>query len=145
MSGYGCISLESSLEHKTQQQQNTKTMTLPIEETNLADINSKEDRALKAAAAAIDFNWTNAGQSPGLEVWRVENKRTEADNPDLGIQVWPKEKYGQFHRGDSYIVLSTTKDEGSEALLWDVYFWIGSESSQDEYAVAAYKANELGK
>ena len=42
-------------------------------------------------------------------------------------------------------VLLTTKDEESESLMWDVYFWIGSESSQDEYGVAAYKANELGK
>lgn len=53
--------------------------------------------------------------------------------------------YGQFHRGDSYIVLLTTKEEEGDGLLWDVFFWIGSESSQDEYGVAAYKANELGE
>jgi hypothetical protein len=118
---------------------------LPIEETNLAGIGSDEDKALKAAAARMDFNWEGAGRAPGIEIWRVENKRTENDNPDFGIEVWPKEKYGQFHRGDSYIVLSTCEDEEGEgdALKWDVFFWIGSESSQDEYGVAAYKANEL--
>ena len=45
-------------------------------------------------------------------------------------------------KGDSYIVLQTSEDEDG-ALFWDVYFWIGSDSSQDEYGVAAYKANEL--
>jgi hypothetical protein len=45
--------------------------------------------------------------------------------------------------GDSYIVLKTSQQEGSEKLLWDIFFWIGSQSSQDEYGVAAYKANEL--
>jgi hypothetical protein len=119
-------------------------MVLPIEETNLAGIGSDEDKALKEAAAKIDFSWDGSGQAPGLEIWRVENTRTENDNPDFGIKVWAKEKYGQFHRGDSYIVLLTSKDHESDALQWDVHFWIGSESSQDEYGVAAYKANELG-
>ena len=45
--------------------------------------------------------------------------------------------------GDSYIVLHTTKDH--DKLVWDIYFWIGSESSQDEYGVVSYKANELDK
>ena len=45
--------------------------------------------------------------------------------------------------GDSYIILSTTEDEEDGSLLYDIFFWIGSESSQDEYGVAAYKANEL--
>jgi gelsolin len=120
--------------------------SLPIEETNLAAIGSTSDHALKALAASIDFHWSNAGSAPGIEIWRVHNKRTEADNPDFGIEDWPVEMYGQFHRGDSYIVLLTRKDEEGEGLLlWDVFFWIGSESSQDEYGVAAYKANELGE
>lgn len=117
---------------------------LLIEETNLAGINSDEDNALRQAAAKIDFNWEGAGAKEGVEIWRVENKRDQNDNPDFGIAAWHKKKYGQFHRGDSYIVLLTTKDEsGGEKFLWDVFFWIGSESSQDEYAVAAYKTNEL--
>ena len=72
----------------------------------------------------------------------MENKRTENDHPDFGIAAWPTKQYGQFHRGDSYIVLLTTKKDdaaGGEKLLHDIFFWIGSESSQDEYGVAAYK------
>lgn len=40
-------------------------------------------------------------------------------------------------------MLQTTLEEGGEQLLYDIYFWIGKESSQDEYGVAAYKTVEL--
>eukprot|EP00581_Thalassiosira_minuscula_P013017 CAMPEP_0183724744 /NCGR_PEP_ID=MMETSP0737-20130205/18415_1 /TAXON_ID=385413 /ORGANISM="Thalassiosira miniscula, Strain CCMP1093" /LENGTH=378 /DNA_ID=CAMNT_0025955429 /DNA_START=28 /DNA_END=1164 /DNA_ORIENTATION=+ len=117
---------------------------LPIEETNLAGIGSDEDKAARAAAAKIDFHWNDdVGSTPGIQIWRVENKRTEDDNPDFGIADWPSKQYGKFHRGDSYIVLSTKMEEEEEKLYHDIYFWIGSESSQDEYGVAAYKAVEL--
>ena len=53
----------------------------------------------------------------------------------------PKNHYGEFFTGDSNIVLHTQQDDAG--LFWDIYFWIGAESSQDEYGVAAYKANEL--
>mmetsp|Transcript_9081 Transcript_9081/g.20524 ORF Transcript_9081/g.20524 Transcript_9081/m.20524 type:complete len:380 (-) Transcript_9081:1364-2503(-) len=117
---------------------------IPIEETNLADIGSEEDKAAREAAAKIDFHWEEGvGSKPGVEIWRVENKRTENDNPDFGIAVWPEKMHGQFHRGDSYIVLLTTKDPNGEKFFWDIFFWIGSESTQDEYGVAAYKVVEL--
>lgn len=73
----------------------------------------------------------------------MENARDEHGNPKFGINPWPEKRYGEFYAGDSYIVLQTKEDEESGSLLYDIYFWIGSESSQDEYGVAAYKANEL--
>lgn len=117
---------------------------LPIEETNLAGIGSDEDKAAREAAARMEFAWEEGvvGSKPGVEIWRVENERTDNDTPDFGIKPWPVKKYGQFYRGDSYIVLVTTEDEGGD-LIYDIHFWIGSESSQDEYGVAAYKAVEL--
>ncbi len=73
----------------------------------------------------------------------MENLRDENGNPKFGINHWPKERYGEFYNGDSYIVLQTVKEEDSEKFLYDIFFWIGSESSQDEYGVAAYKTVEL--
>jgi len=88
-----------------------------------------------------------AGQKPGVEVWRVENRRTKSDTPDFGVKRWPKEDYGNFFSGDSYLVLNTyrVKVDGKETdkLAWDVHFWLGKDSSQDEIGVAAYKAVEL--
>ena len=79
----------------------------------------------------------------------MENKRTKADTPDFGVARWPKENYGSFYTGDSYLVLNTYQvidpetNKPTDKLGWDVHFWIGKESSQDEYGVAAYKAVEF--
>jgi len=88
-------------------------------------------------------------KNKGLEVWRVENKRTKADTPDFGVKRWPKEDYGSFYSGDSYLVLNTYQvidpetKKVTDKLAWDVHFWLGKDSSQDEIGVAAYKAVEL--
>lgn len=118
-------------------------MDTPIEESNLAHIGSAEDAAARKNAAKTEVDWNVAGKGVGTQVWRVENTRDEFDNPNFGINPWPKKRYGEFYTGDSYIVLRTEQEEDSEKLLYDIYFWIGAESSQDEYGVAAYKANEL--
>lgn len=113
-------------------------MDTPIKDSNLAHIGSTADRDAKKAAAETEFKWEGAGESVGVQIWRVENKEGA-----FGIECWPEERYGDFHKGDSYIVLSTSEDEEDGGLLYDIFFWIGSESSQDEYGVCAYKANEL--
>mmetsp|Transcript_16386 Transcript_16386/g.20784 ORF Transcript_16386/g.20784 Transcript_16386/m.20784 type:complete len:382 (+) Transcript_16386:107-1252(+) len=124
-------------------------MDTKIEDSNLANIGSAEDKAAKKAAAEGDPMWKDAGTKVGVQIWRVENKRSDNDVAEFGINHWPKKYYGQFYRGDSYIVLETYEDEDPDdeeetaGFLWDIYFWIGSQSSQDEYGVAAYKANEL--
>ncbi len=89
------------------------------------------------------MNWDTAGKQEGIQIWRVENIRDENGNPKFGINPWDPKRYGEFYSGDSYIVLQTKKDEESESFVYDIFFWIGSSSSQDEYGVAAYKANEL--
>lgn len=128
-----------------------------LEDSNLANYGSKEHKDARKGAAESEKEFVGAGKKPGLEVWRVENRRKivkdkdtgkDLDIPDFGIKRWPKEEYGKFFSGDSYLVLNTyqMKDENgklTDKLGWDVHFWLGKESSQDEIGVAAYKAVEL--
>ena len=50
---------------------------------------------------------------------------------------------GEFYMGDSYIILNTYKNEDEDELKYDLHFWIGKYSTQDEYGTAAYKTVEL--
>jgi len=121
-----------------------------LEDSNMANYGGKEMRDLRKSAAGTDPQLKGAGKKVGLEVWRVENRRTKNDNPDFGIRRWPREDYGSFFSGDSYIVLNTynPKDPATgkinkRKLAWDVHFWLGRDSSQDEIGVAAYKTVEI--
>ncbi|VDP98469.1 unnamed protein product [Trichobilharzia regenti] len=69
---------------------------------------------------------------PKVYVWRVEKFKIRPVN---------EKDYGHFFNGDSYIVLNVYRDH--RGLGYDVHFWIGSKSTQDEYATAAYKTVEL--
>jgi gelsolin len=107
------------------------------QDTNLALFGSDIEKKCKAAAADGEPQWDDAGSKVGLQIWRIEQFK---------VVPWPTNKYGQFHTGDSYILLSTyLKDpvNNPEKLAWDIHFWIGSESTQDEYGTAAYKSVEL--
>jgi gelsolin len=118
-----------------------------LEDSNMANYGSKEHVDARKNAAKSEKEFVGAGVKPGLEIWRVENRRTKSDTPDFGVKRWPKEEYGNFFSGDSYLVLNTykVKVDGKETdkLAWDVHFWLGEHSSQDEIGVAAYKAVEL--
>ncbi|KAI3678039.1 hypothetical protein L6452_37318 [Arctium lappa] len=72
------------------------------------------------------------GQKVGIEIWRIEN---------LQPVPLPKSDYGRFYSGDSYIVLKTTGKAG--AYMYDIHFWLGKDTSQDEAGTAAIKAVEL--
>jgi len=99
-------------------------------ESNLALIGSDLDKKIKQAAAGGEDAWQAISDSPGVMVWRIEQFK---------IVPWPKGDYGCFYAGDSYIVLNSYLIE--DRLYRDLYIWIGSESSQDEYGTAAYKVN----
>jgi len=67
-----------------------------------------------------------SGEAEGLELWRVEN---------FEPRLISTNDHGKFHIGDSYLVLHTIKYNNK--LIYDLFFWIGSESTQDEYGAVA--------
>jgi len=118
-----------------------KQRQLDVEDSNIALLGSELDKKVKLAAAEDEPAWKNAGKAieaatgfgkAGLQIWRIEK---------FHVVAWPKEKYGKFYSGDSYIILYTYEVEGKK--LYNVHFWIGLSSSQDEYGTAAYKTVEL--
>jgi len=64
-------------------------------------------------------------------IWRIEKFKV----------IKSKTPVGSFFENDSYIVLHTYKKENE--FLYDVHFWLGRTTSQDEAGTAAYKTVEL--
>lgn len=83
--------------------------------------------------ASTNKSFLESGTKPGLEIWRIEN--FEAEPLD-------KKLYGTFYSGDSYLVLETVQTKYGK-LKRNLFFWLGSKSTQDEKGTAAYKAVEL--
>ncbi|XP_062002251.1 villin-3 isoform X2 [Rosa rugosa] len=88
---------------------------------------------MASSTKAMDPAFQGAGQRVGTEIWRIE---------DFQPVPLPKSEYGKFYMGDSYIVLQTTQNRGG-AYLYDIHFWIGKDTSQDEAGTAAIKTVEL--
>eukprot|EP01119_Soliformovum_irregulare_P003985 TRINITY_DN15002_c0_g1_i1.p1 TRINITY_DN15002_c0_g1~~TRINITY_DN15002_c0_g1_i1.p1 ORF type:complete len:373 (-),score=136.12 TRINITY_DN15002_c0_g1_i1:42-1160(-) len=111
-----------------------KARQVNIAETNIANLGSELEKNVREAAANKEPAWEKAGQAVGLQIWRIEKFR---------VKSVPKPDYGSFYTGDSYIVLNTYKKPNTNALLWDVHFWLGTATTQDEAGTAAYKTVEL--
>jgi gelsolin len=104
-------------------------------QSNIALLGSDLEKKVKAAAAEKEPAWDNAGHDVGIQIWRIEKFK---------VKAWPKDEYGTFFSGDSYIILNTYKaPKPSEKLLYNVHFWLGAHSTQDEVGTAAYKTVEL--
>lgn len=105
-------------------------------DSNLALFGSKTEKDVKKASSEVEAAWLPVKKcnSNELFVWRIEKFK---------VKAWPKEDYGKFYSGDSYIVLNVYKEPDGDELLYDVHFWIGKHSTQDEYGTAAYKTVEL--
>ena len=100
----------------------------------MALFGSDKEKTVKKEAAESEPAWSKCGTEVGLKIWRINKFK---------VEEWPREQYGEFYTGDSYIVLNTFKKGDSDSLQYDVHFWIGKHSTQDEYGTAAYKTVEL--
>lgn len=101
-------------------------------DSNMALFGSDTEKKVKKESAESEPAWQGAGQEEGQKIWRIVKFK---------VEDWPEEQNGEFYNGDSYIILNTYKEE--EELKYDVHFWIGKYSTQDEYGTAAYKTVEL--
>jgi gelsolin len=90
------------------------------------------EKEIKAMAAQGEPAWKDAGKEAGIQIWRVEKFK---------IIAWPRDRYGYFFDGDSYIVLHTYGHP--QSLRYNVHFWLGEFTTQDEAGTAAYKTVEL--
>ncbi|KAH0721258.1 hypothetical protein KY290_006737 [Solanum tuberosum] len=79
------------------------------------------------------FQTLNLTLSRGTEIWRIE---------DFQPVPLPKSECGKFYSGDSYIILQTTSGKGG-SYIYDIHFWLGKDTSQDEAGTAAIKTVEL--
>jgi len=118
-----------------------KKRMIDVEESNMALVGSDLDKKVKLAASLDEPAWNNVGEriepahglsKPGLQIWRIEK---------FHVVAWPTQEYGKFFDQDSYIILYTYKKE--DKFLYNIHFWIGCGSTQDEYGTAAYKTVEL--
>jgi gelsolin len=103
-------------------------------ESNIANLGSALEKDVRKGAAEQEKAWAVAGKKPGLQAWRIEK-----------FQVIPNKEAiaGAFYSDDSYIVLNTYKEPDAPKLKWDIHFWLGKTTSQDEMGTAAYKTVEL--
>ncbi|KAI5460286.1 hypothetical protein BGZ63DRAFT_245025 [Mariannaea sp. PMI_226] len=110
-----------------------------IKDSNVELIGSDIDHQVKYKSAATEPAWNNGivGQEPGLFIWRIEQ---------FEVVPWPKDKYGVFYDGDSFIILNSFRvgdRYDNDTLSHDIFFWLGAHTSQDEAGTAAYKTAEL--
>ncbi|EGN98543.1 hypothetical protein SERLA73DRAFT_183600 [Serpula lacrymans var. lacrymans S7.3] len=113
----------------------TRGTTYDIKDSNIALLGSDLEKHVREHAGDKENAWQGVGHTQGLKIWRIEH---------FTVVDWPKERTGSFYDGDSYIVLHTYKaDPESETLSYDLHFWLGESTSQDEAGTAAYKTVEL--
>ncbi|XP_034544371.1 advillin [Notolabrus celidotus] len=80
----------------------------------------------------MEYAFKAVTHSPGIIIWRIEK---------MELAQLPEKSYGNFYEGDCYLLLSTQKV--SSSLSYDIHYWIGSQSSQDEQGAAAVYTIQL--
>ncbi|KIK69764.1 hypothetical protein GYMLUDRAFT_34156 [Collybiopsis luxurians FD-317 M1] len=113
----------------------TKPTKYNIEDSNIALLGSDLEKRVREHGGDKEPAWQDAGAQLGLQIWRIEK---------FHVVPWPKAQEGKFYDGDSYIMLYTyKKTPESKSFSYDIHFWLGEDTSQDEAGTAAYKTVEL--
>lgn len=113
-----------------------KKKIFKIEDSNIEGIGTDADKNCRKTAAATEKQWKKVKKQPGRWAWRIEKFKVKP-NEDAKTN-------GVFYKDDSYIFLHCKTDPDNDSkLLWDVHFWLGETTSQDEAGTAAYKTVEL--
>lgn len=89
--------------------------------------------AMAVSMKNVDPAFQGVGQKTGMEIWRVES---------LHLISVPKSEHGKFYSRDCYIVLQTSSTI-SGSRHYDIHFWIGNDTSEDEAGAASIKSIEL--
>uniref|UniRef100_A0A803VCP5 Villin-1 n=1 Tax=Ficedula albicollis TaxID=59894 RepID=A0A803VCP5_FICAL len=78
--------------------------------------------------------------TPGIQIWRIES---------MEMVPVPTKSYGNFYEGDCYVLLSRVwpawpggTGSGSN-FSYDIHYWLGKESSQDEQGAAAIYTTQM--
>lgn len=111
-----------------------KKKVFKIADSNVEGIGTDADKKCRETAAATEKAWKRVKKQPGTWCWRIEKFKVKTNRDGLG---------GVFYDDDSYIFLHCKKEKDTDKLLWDVHFWLGETTSQDEAGTAAYKTVEL--
>ena len=87
---------------------------------------------MKKDAAETEKAWKGAGQAVGIKIWRIVKFKVGGSDGcllhdhrlwcifylvlcgSMQVKDWPREEYGKFYNGDSYIILNTYKEADSE-------------------------------
>jgi hypothetical protein len=137
---------------------------LKVEDSNMANVGTAEDRAKRKEIAMGEKEWRNADGLPAGStfLWKVNNER----RGHFGVKA-VKDFDGSLFLGDAYIALSAgngdrrggvdaaTAARYKETFNWknadykrgenvlDIFYWLGPDCTIDEQAVAAIKTVEL--
>uniref|UniRef100_H2ZH87 Gelsolin-like domain-containing protein n=1 Tax=Ciona savignyi TaxID=51511 RepID=H2ZH87_CIOSA len=66
-----------------------------------------------------------------MKIWRIEK---------FEMVEQPRDSFGYFFTGDSYIVFNEYVNKETGTRAYDLHYWIGSKSTQDEYGACAEHA-----
>lgn len=105
---------------------------IKFEDSNMALFGTEIEKNLKYNNAQNEPEWHKIPQEPCTMIWRIEK---------FNVVPWPKEQYGSFYQGDTYIILNIVKE--GDSLEYTAFLWEGKESTKDEIGTGAYKIVEL--